>query len=937
MFYQILSGVIYGFIVVLGMINSIPIESVVFDGRSIVLFIGTYFMGFYSAMVMGIVSLIARVLINGSGVTMGVLIIVEAIILGLIARQIFYEKKETYLKKLGIFLVIFFIHIVMVGVLHYVPGGNKHILRHETYLPVIVIFPLITYLIYELFVYFQEQETISEEVFKVQENFRQFIEYSGNYYVRFDIQGQISYINNQFLELINSDNDLIRQNISTLLYKGNPTISFPKIVERVKKDKKHLLNVEDVYFDQINKPIYIVWNFQGFFDGNEQLIDIMAVGIDVTSVHDLQNALDSSETHLKSIFELAVDAILIGNPEGKIIMANKRALEMTGYSESELMGNHIAILFNGNELEDKPLRFDLLNKGLEVRTERSLLRKDGTSIFIEMNTKRMPKGTYSAIIRDNTDRKHLENELRSSEVRYRTLFDDANDAILLLHDYRIVESNIRASELFGLTKKQFVGKAPWDFSPAFQKGRLQSDMLAKEYIDISLKEGEYFFEWKHIVENEKEIVCEIKLKRIQIGGLDYVQAIIHDNSARKIIADKESLLKLRNEQLIETNLQLEKSKNKAEESDRLKSAFLANMSHEIRTPLNGIIGFCDLLKGKEIDSEKAGFFISVIEKSSKQLLELINDIINLSKIEAKQEVLHMEEFDLDILVQDLFNLYSPMAINQNIGFTLEKKYDKGLWIKSDPVKIKQILGNIINNALKFTKSGGIKINYSVLNEKEIRFEILDSGIGIASEDISKIFERFRQIETEIGKKTEGTGLGLAICKSLVQMLGGKIEVESELGKGSKFIIDLLVEFVNLAENDAVIQKEATKIDKPNLNNKLILVAEDENVNMLLIKSMLVNCDATVIEACNGQEAVDFIISGAKVDLILMDIKMPRLNGIEAASKIAEINPTIPIIALTAYAMHQEMRVILQSGFVDIVTKPIDQTFLYFILNRYLKS
>ncbi|MDD4747996.1 MAG: PAS domain S-box protein, partial [Salinivirgaceae bacterium] len=850
-----------------------------------------------------------------------------------------FKRHESIRKKILLFSFIIVSHLIILVILKYVTGGDKQILQNQIYLPIILIFPFITYFIYELIQYHHLQNKKNREAANAKDDFWQLVENSCNYFIRFKPNGKISYINQSYIDLL-SFNDGRESDgyISSILYKENPSIIVDDIISEVRKCRKQLSSVEDIYVGPNNNTLFLMWSFQGIFDVQGTLIEIISMGMDVTPLHELQIALNNNETHLNSIFELAADAILIGNLQGTIIMANKRAAEVSGYTVHELIGQHITSLFNNNDLDSTPFRFDLLNSWQEVRNERKLRKKDGSIVYIEMNTKRMPNGSYSTIIRDNTERQRLENELRASENRYRVLFEGANDTILLLYDYKIVDANRQATDLFGYSKDQLVGRCPWEYSPIHQKGRLFSEFLAKEYIDQAFNGEDLVFEWEHFVKNTESIYCEVKLKRIDINDKSYIQAIIHDHSefyrSRKLIADKEAQLILQNEKLTEINKALQKSKNKAEESDRLKSAFLANMSHEIRTPLNGILGFCELLKTQEIDTPKAVFFINVIEKSSQQLLSLINDIMHLSKIEAKRETLHYEPFELDVLAEDLYNLYLPMAINKNIYLTLHKRIDQSLIVKSDLVKIKQILGNVINNALKFTAQGGVEFDYCI-EQQYVKFEIKDSGIGIPENEIENIFDRFRQVELELGNSTGGTGLGLSICKSLVEMLEGHIRVESVLGEGSKFIVELPLEIIHSDDGIHKLSNKEVAIEKLDLSSKTILVAEDEDINMLLIRNILSECNANIIAAENGAEAVAIVESGTEIDIILMDIKMPVMNGIEAAQKVNELDKEIPIIALTAYAMHQEVHNILQSGFKDIITKPIDHAALFFILKRYL--
>ncbi len=936
--YQVFSGVLFGLIAVLSMLNPIFETTIIFDGRSIVLFIGSYFGGFVAALIAGVMSITVSILLGGEGVTVGVLIITISIIIGLISRTLFFSEPETIRKRAKILASIIILHFCIILTLLLIPAGAKQEIGREISIPVLLIFPVITYFLYILIDQHQNQLRLRREYQRVQENFRQLAENNYNYLVRFDIEGDIIYQNQKFIDLCNLQSGRNRGKINEILFVGNSTINMDIVFSQINAKRRYLSDSEDIFVDKNNNPIYVIWSFEGVFNSNNRLEDVIASGIDVTERHRLQMALDNSESHLSSIFDLAADAILIGNPQGQIIRANQRAYELTGYKENELIGKSIGILFSKEELERVPFRYDLLNQGLVVRSERYLTRMDGSLTFIEMNTKRMPKGTYSAIIRDSSERKKYEDELRAGEERYRTLFESANDAILLLKDYKVLECNQKALELFEIGKEKLIGLSPWEFSPRQQKGRLYSNALAIKYIDIALNGDVPHFEWEHIASKDKIIYCEIKLNLVEIGQEKFVQAIIKDISEQKknllLIADKESMLIEKNKKLSEINNELKAAKIKAEESDKLKSAFLANMSHEIRTPLNGILGFCELLKGKELDNEKAQIFIHVIEKSSQQLLELINDIIDLSKIEAKQETLHQDIFRLDDLISDLYNLYFPSATNKNLKLTVTKEVPNSVTVMGDLLKMKQILGNIINNALKFTQNGSIEIIYRQHGEK-FQFLVKDTGIGISEADISKIFERFRQIETELGKSSGGTGLGLAICKSLVELMGGNIKVQSEVGKGSVFIVEVPLIVEACEANNQKLVLEDPIIKTINLTGKKILIAEDEAVNMLLIKSILEECNATVFEAFNGLEVVDLVEKGLTIDLIIMDIKMPKLNGIEAAIKVFEMNANIPIIALTAYAMHQEIHAIRQAGIKDIVTKPIDTNDLFFVMNKYL--
>lgn len=373
----------------------------------------------------------------------------------------------------------------------------------------------------------------------------------------------------------------------------------------------------------------------------------------------------------------------------------------------------------------------------------------------------------------------------------------------------------------------------------------------------------------------------------------------------------------------QTAAALIKAKEKAEESDRLKSSFLANLSHEIRTPMNAIQGFTDLLKMPNLTDEKKDIYISTIKKSGNKLLLIINDIIEISKIDAGQIVPHFSPINLNDFLVDLFNtLHVTVPDDKKLELRLvNSDQNPSLYISTDEVKLLQIMTNLINNAIKFTEEGSVNFGYEILNEKEIKFFVQDTGIGIDPKFKQVIFERFRRIESDLAIMKGGSGLGLAISKAYVEMLGGKIELDSEVGKGSyfSFTIPLIV-----AEKSSNI--ETTTVSKNNnyyLDNDVILIAEDDDINYLYFKEIVSNYHFTIIRACTGKEAVDYC---SKHDflVVLMDIKMPEMDGFEALKLIKSIKPNLQVIAQTSYALPEDEALIKKSGFDGYITKPINK-------------
>ena len=370
--------------------------------------------------------------------------------------------------------------------------------------------------------------------------------------------------------------------------------------------------------------------------------------------------------------------------------------------------------------------------------------------------------------------------------------------------------------------------------------------------------------------------------------------------------------------------QLEISKEKAEESDRLKSSFLANLSHEIRTPMNAIVGFSDLLNDPTLSEEIRTEYLTIIQNCGINLVSIIEDLIEMSKIDSKQIAPNIVSIDLSRCIKELY---------ETIKVTIPPEKELELYfvenndvihknILTDVIKLKQVIVNLISNAIKYTEKGTVTFGYQI-NElnNTIVFSVTDTGLGIDKENLKVIFDRFRRIEDEFSFEISGLGLGLAISKAYVEMLGGTISVSSELKVGSVFTFTIPLLYDTLAPVENLV-REVKVFEKP--NHETILVAEDDNINFLLIKRILELKKYKVLRATNGQEAVDLCRSNSEIHLVFMDIKMPVLNGFEAFKKIHAFNPTLPVIAQTAYASTEDHAKIIQAGFTAYVSKPLDK-------------
>ena len=386
----------------------------------------------------------------------------------------------------------------------------------------------------------------------------------------------------------------------------------------------------------------------------------------------------------------------------------------------------------------------------------------------------------------------------------------------------------------------------------------------------------------------------------------------------------------------EAELQLKIAKEKAEEADKLKTAFLANMSHEIRTPLNAILGFSKMLIKPDVAEDKQKQYIEIIKNSSDQLLTIINDIVDISKIEANQiKIDDKSVVILNELITEIHSLFKSTAQVNNIRFN----YSYGLSdvqsnIYADGVRLRQILTNLLSNAIKFTSEGQVKFGYTLKNDI-LEFFVEDSGIGIARDKQNLIFERFSQADLTTPKLFGGTGLGLSIAKALVELHGGKIWVESEINKGSKFIFT--IPYRPVYSNQKKYKSESKGEQDIDWRDVTMMIAEDEEINYLFLKEFLAKTHINLIRAKNGFEAVELYKKNSNMDLILMDIKMPVLDGYEATKQIKELGKNTPIIAQTAFVFEDDKSRISKSGFDDYISKPINEIKLINTIKKYIKK
>jgi signal transduction histidine kinase len=383
---------------------------------------------------------------------------------------------------------------------------------------------------------------------------------------------------------------------------------------------------------------------------------------------------------------------------------------------------------------------------------------------------------------------------------------------------------------------------------------------------------------------------------------------------------KKHLVKIRN------------AEQKAIENDRLKTAFIQNISHEIRTPMNGIIGFAELLDDDNISSLQKKQYLEIITKSSAQLLTIVNEILDISLIDSGSIMVHENEVSINKMLDEVYVSNSSL-FKKEVAVTLHKGLnDRESRVSTDTVKVIQVLNNLLSNATKYTDTGFISFGYS-LNGNELEFFVSDSGIGIDEEIQTRIFERFYQAEKANTKLYPGIGLGLAICKGNIDLLKGRIWLKSRPYRGSDFFFTIPYKPVNARET---VHREKNETLKE-LRNLTILIVEDEETNFQYISEIFDISDIKIIRAINGKAAVDVCRENNGISLVLMDMKMPGMDGYEATKLIREFRPDIPIIAQTAYALSDEKEAALNAGCNEYISKPFKKEQLLSLVSKVISG
>jgi len=603
--------------------------------------------------------------------------------------------------------------------------------------------------------------------------------------------------------------------------------------------------------------------------------------------------------------------------------------ELTGYEPDELVCNNI---ISYNELihpDDQEMVWNQVQEALKINQSFKLSYRIYTKDKKEKWVWEQGIGIFSddgklialeGFITDITERKHAESKIRKLSRSV-----EQSPTIVIITDLKgnIEYVNPKFYEVTGYSPNEVIGE-----NPKFLKSGNTPKKVYKSLWKTITSGKEWYGEFHNRKKNGElywESANIFPLKN-EYGKITHFIGMKEDITSRKDM--EEDLIK---------------AKEKAEESDKLKSSFLANMSHEIRTPMNAIIGFSQLLNDPGISEDERNHYINLIQNSGNDLLGLIDDIIDISKIEAGQIKIFKSQYFVDNILIELYDSYSEFLKTKKKKNDLKFIYNrpKGgqhIVVFTDIDRFKQIIRNLISNAIKFTDAGSVEFGYTIdysTKYSNIRFYVKDTGIGISKDKLDVIFESFRQASASDTKIYGGTGLGLAITKKLVEILGGKIGVTSIPEQGSTFYFSLPYQptFISGDENlNGLFVKQAKKLI---LNNKTLLVVEDDDQSYFFFESILKKTKSKIVRAVDGQQAVD-LCKNQKFDLILMDIRLPKMDGYVATKKIKKLHPETKIIAQTAYAMTGEKERCIEAGCDDYISKPINIAELFEIIERNIK-
>lgn len=632
---------------------------------------------------------------------------------------------------------------------------------------------------------------------------------------------------------------------------------------------------------------------------------------DITVRKQAENEIAMLAQSLKSINE----CVSITDLEDNILFVNESFLKTYGYELNELIGENISMLRSQNN--ERSQLDEILPATIQGEWQGELMnrKKDGTEFPVYLSTTliKVKENKVLGLIgvaSDITERKKIHNEIKFQA----DLINNVGQAVIATDLLgKVIYWNHAAEKIYGWSTSEAIGQNIIQLTPVRQSSEQVIEIMKNLSVGKSWS-GEFIVKRKD-GSSFPVFVTDTPILDAD-GKLTGIIGISSDITERK-----------------HAEIVLVEAMQKAEESDRLKTAFLHNISHEIRTPMNAIVGFSVFLNTPDLTHDDRQHFTDIIIQSSEQLLAIIDDIMSIASIESGQEKVKENETNINLICKLVYEQFSQKAKDKIVTLGLKTVLnDDEAIIITDSIKLTQILTNLIGNALKFTRQGHVNFGYTVKGGK-LEFYVEDTGIGIDLDMQKVIFNRFRQVETTDARNFGGSGLGLSISKAYAEMLGGNMWLTSELGKGSVF-------YFNILYKNTIMKKlpEIQSVKESDFrfgSNITLLIAEDENSNFLLLEVLLKDTGINIIRAINGKDAVEFCKKNPHIDLVMMDLKMPIMDGYEATKLIKEFRPDLSIIALTAYSTEVDRDKALASGCSDFISKPFKRELFLAKINEQL--
>ena len=710
-------------------------------------------------------------------------------------------------------------------------------------------------------------------------------------------------------------------------------VDIPEEIILTKNKGERILHTTKIpILDQNGKPLYL-----------------LGISEDITEHKKAEEALKLSEKKYKQIVDTANEGIWILDKEFITSFANARLSQILGYNQVEMIGQPIeTFLFEENQDKLAGIKEKLC--GSPNNYEQKWKNKNGSEVWTIVSSSPLfdessnDSGSF-IMLTDISIRKRAEETLIENETKYRTLFETASDAIIIMDNEKFVDYNKRALELYRVTPDEIIGRSPMDFSPEKQLDGSYSIDNAMERIKNALAGIPQFFEWYHVRFDHSDFIAEVNLNKIEYGGKIFLLAIIRDITERKRLEEELIRHRAHLEDIVnDRTTELIKAKEKAEIANQAKSSFLAKMSHELRTPLNAILGYAQIYRQRVIEPGLKDGLLT-IQQSGEHLLALINDILNLAKIEAGRLELYPTTVYFHSFLENIVNIIKARADAKELTFIYETVNTLPIAVEFDETRVRQVILNLLSNAVKFTEEGKIifrvhriEDNKAIIKDKaakaaRLKFEIEDTGIGLSEDQLDGLFKPFEQFG-DLSHKSEGTGLGLAISRQLIKLMGSDISVSSQPGKGSCFFFDISCPIVETGEQELITSDMF--ICGYEGETKKILIADDIESNRGVLVELLKPLGFDVYEAANGLEAVN-IAESIHPNLILMDSYMPEMDGFDALTEIRKnkaLNDII-IIAVSASVTAEDEKKCKEYGFDDFFPKPVNWPLLSLLLEKRL--